>query len=136
MKLQPKQAKLKKNFTHTDNRKADKVKRGDHKDYLQWLKHQPLQCLECGTLHNIELHHVDSQDDRTVVPFCSYCHRGDERQKRIIYDTVHGNALASVLKGFYLHRGTRSAEFRKKWTDEILLTIAKKLYEQYTQNNR
>lgn len=134
MKTQPKKEPLKKHFTHVDNRKQGKVKRSDHKEYVEWLKQQPLECLECGSLHSTELHHVDPQDSRTCVVFCSYCHRGDLRDKRhIINDKSQpvANCLNYVTKGYYLHRGTKSKVFKSKWSDDILLKIAERLYSEY-----
>lgn len=134
MKLKQKQAKLQKTFTHVDNRKKDKVKRGDYKEYVAWFHEQPLQCLECGTLYDIEADHINPQDDRTIVPFCSYCHRGDNLRGRKFLILPVGNANNTfdfVTVGYYRTRGTRTAEFKAKWSDEVLLKIAERLYQEY-----
>ena len=134
-KLKPKAAKLEKPNMPTDNRKANKVKRSQHRDYLEYFHAQGHECLECGTRVNIEAHHVVSQDNRTVVPFCSYCHRGDDRQGRVFANYEPLQNFVNTIKGYYLHRGTRSAEFMEKWTDEKLLKIADELYEEYQKHN-
>lgn len=137
-KIKPKSAKLEKPNMPIDNRKANKVKRSQHRDYLEYFHAHGHECLECGTRANIEAHHVVPQDNRTVVPLCSYCHRGDNRDNCFICEDdngVPGNAPFAVVKGYYLHRGTRSAEFREKWTDEKLLEIADGLYAEYQKIN-
>lgn len=133
-KLKPKAAKLEKPNMPTDNRKADKVKRSQHREYLEYFHVQGHACLECGTKANIEAHHVVPQDNRTITPFCTFCHRGDERQGRKILNNMQYNTKMDVAKGYYLHRGTRSAEFSEKWTDEKLLEIADELYKEYDLN--
>ena len=117
MKLQPKKAKLEKVYNHIDNRKADKITRNDHRDYLKSFHEQGHKCLVCGHWQ-IEAHHIDPKDNRTIVPLCAYHHRG------AYYD--ENNPFHE--KGFYAHRGTRSAEFRLKYPDEYLMTIARGLF--------
>jgi len=128
-----KKAPLVKNVGIVDNRKKDKVKRGDHKKYMAWFHKQGFECLECGTKYNIEADHIDPQDDRTVVPFCSYCHRGDNKNNCYIDDSSEkpGNTPFAVSKGYYRTRGTRTAEFKAKWSDEILLKIAANIYKRF-----
>jgi hypothetical protein len=123
----------------TYNRKTDKVTREHYREHLDWMGNQDLCCLECGTRQNLELHHPVPQDNRTVVPFCSYCHRGEEKN---IVDNKRGRAIKSpedkgyesllhkpsngtfaVTLGYSLHNRTRSGEFNKKWNmDELLKT--------------
>ena len=135
-KIKPKAAKLEKPNMPTDNRKANKVKRSQRRDYLEYFHAHGHECLECGTRANIEAHHVVPQDNRTVVPFCSYCHRLHNKNGALIveYDDGNGNTPFSVLKGYCMHHGTKSAEFRAKWNDKKLLEIANKLYKEYEIN--
>lgn len=127
-----KQAKLEKNFTHHDNREKKGFK--DAK-YLEWFHQQGFRCLECETPHFIEAHHVHRPDDRTVVPFCSYCHRGDENQNRPIvkpyFSLALRNSTTSVIKGYFLHRGTESHAFSIVHPDSMLLQKARELYNSY-----
>lgn len=148
-KIVGKRVDLKKPNLPVDNRKSGKVKRGDYRDYLLWFHSQPLKCLECGSPF-FEADHINPQDDRTVVPFCSYCHRGDERENRHIlspssssrerFNALHlssspRNTFHFVTKGFYRTRGTRTSEFKERWPDDVLLKIAAGYYRQY-QNEK
>jgi hypothetical protein len=140
-----KKADLKKPNMPVDTRKFGNVKRGDHRDYLSWFHNQCFTCLECSSPF-IEADHINPQDDRTVVPFCSYCHRGDERQGRPVlapsgatkerFEALHlgdmpRNTYHFVTKGFYRTRGTRMAEFKKRWPDDVLLKIAQSYHQKY-----
>jgi hypothetical protein len=119
MKLKQKAAKLEK-MNLPGKKNKIKVKRGDHKDYVKWFHDQKFSCIEC-TSRQTEAHHIVPSDDRTIVPICPYHHRG----AYFIKDNKEHE------KGFYLHRGTRSKEFREKFPDKKLMQLAKGLYKDY-----
>jgi 5-methylcytosine-specific restriction endonuclease McrA len=62
-----------------------------HTSYRTWRKNilKDAQCLVCGSVDNLELHHIDSKmhspdkikDESNVCPICSTCH-----------DTLHSNS--------------------------------------------
>lgn len=129
---------LKKNLNLIDNRKNSRITKKHFREHLVWMGNLPLRCLECGTMHNIELHHMIPQDNRTVVPFCSYCHRGDLKDSREIlikeyFPPVNGfsNFKNIVIEGYYMHRGTESARFNRKWDEEILFVISNAYLEEH-----
>lgn len=117
MKLQPKKAKLEKNYTHVDNRKAEKVTREDYREYLKHFHTQKHSCIVCGK-QPAEAHHVIPQDNRTIVPICAWHHRGF-------------GVAPEGEGGFFLHRGMRSKEFREAYPDEYMLQRAREFYNEY-----
>lgn len=51
----------------------------EDKQYLEWLQHQSLTCIVCGS-GNVEMHHVkrnssDSKNNRRLIPLCTMHHR-------------------------------------------------------------
>ena len=120
MKLQPKKAKLEKNYTHVDNRKAEKVTREDYREYLKHFHEQKHPCLVCGHIPT-EAHHIDPQDNRTVVPICAWHHRGF-------------GVAPEGEGGYFLHRGMRSAEFKRDYPESTMREIAKELFDEYKHN--
>lgn len=130
MKLKPKAAKLEKQNLPTKKNK-NKVKRSDHRNYLEYFHQQGHKCIVCGTDKNIEAHHCVPSDNRTIVSLCSYCHRGDEREGRRIQAGAYRNTRAIVGKGYFCHRGSESKAFRHNFPDEYLMQIARQNYLEY-----
>lgn len=84
------------------------------RDYLTWLKSQPLKCFVCGTNQNIELHHIKQsssqpKNDRQMLSLCSYHHRYSHEI------SPHSNAKA----------------WRQAYSYEMQLDYAEKLYQEY-----
>ena len=93
--------------------KATRIKEKPLKNsaYLQWFHSQNYGCLVCGS-NNIEAHHVlrgvDGRSDDSIVPLCPEHHRGR-----------------------YGPHGFDSDKFSEEYSKELLMAIAKRLYEAF-----
>lgn len=80
------------------------------REYLEWCQWQIKPCIVCGTIENIEWHHIkrDSTDRKkhtSVIPLCEKHHKGSTEF------SAHGTPK--------LFRETYSMEFQRELGTEI-----------------